>query len=402
MTPAIPKRRIKPLQIIAEFIRLETSSGIILFAAAVLAIVFANSSLSGLYQHLLHTPFSLQLGKLHISSTLTFFINDFLMAIFFLLVGLEIKREIIIGELNSLAKVGLPGIAALGGMAAPALIYILLNRHDSFALQGWAIPTATDIAFALGIIALVGKRVPLSVKLFLMALAIFDDIGAIIIIAVFYLGHLSWLPLVGSVICVGLLLLLNMRGVNRLLPYLVVGILLWVLLLKSGIHPTLAGVLLALTIPVNGKIQSPLQVLEGRIHPWVAYAILPLFSFANAGVSFAGFHFKELFTPLSVGIMAGLFVGKQIGVFVTTWLAVRLRIAPMPNGATWLQIFAVSLLCGVGFTMSLFIGQLAFGDADSSYPVMVRFGVMAGSLIAGFCGYCLLRLGTRRHNNSPL
>ena len=399
MNPPAPKKRIlKPLQIIAEFIRLESSSGIILFAAAVAALFIANSRLDVYYQLFLHTSLGWEIGQFQISTTVTFLINDLLMAVFFLLVGLEIKREVILGELNSLAKVSLPAIAALGGMVVPALIYILLNRNDSFALRGWAVPTATDIAFALGIMALVGKRIPLSIKLFLMALAIFDDIGAIIIIAVFYQGAISWVALGGAGLCVALLWVLNKSGVARLWPYLLLGACLWVLLLKSGIHPTLAGVLLALTIPVKGVNHSPLQVLERRLHPWVAYAVLPLFSFANAGISFAGFQFKELFTPLSVGIMGGLFLGKQIGVFVSTWLAIRLRITPMPKDANWLQIFGVSLLCGVGFTMSLFIGQLAFDDMDSGYPVLVRFGVIMGSFLSGICGYYLLRLGTRRHN----
>ncbi|HVV67862.1 MAG TPA: Na+/H+ antiporter NhaA [Gammaproteobacteria bacterium] len=399
MNPPTPKKRIlKPLQIIAEFIRLESSSGIILFIAAVAALFIANSPLGVHYQHLLHTPIGWEIGQFNISTTVIFLIDDLLMAVFFLLVGLEIKREVLLGELNSLAKVSLPGIAALGGMIAPALIYTLFNHNDSFAMRGWAIPTATDIAFALGIMALVGKRIPLSVKLFLMALAIFDDIGAIIIIAVFYVGAISWVALGGAGLCVALLWLQNKMGVTRLWPYLLLGAVLWVLLLKSGIHPTLAGVLLALTIPIKEGGQSPLHLLERKLHPWVAYAILPLFSFANAGISFAGFKFGELFTPLSVGIMAGLFLGKPIGVFISTWLAVRFRIAPMPKDANWLQIFGVAVLCGVGFTMSLFIGQLAFDDVDSGYPVLVRFGVIMGSFLAGICGYYLLRLGTKRHN----
>jgi NhaA family Na+:H+ antiporter len=303
-----------------------------------------------------------------------------------------------LGELNSPRKVSLPIIAALGGMVVPALIYFSFNAHDSLALRGWAIPTATDIAFALGIVSLLGRRVPVTLKLFLMALAIFDDLGAIIIIAIFYQSHFSWLGFAALLVCVGLLWLLNRRRVNVFWPYIVVGIMLWASCLASGIHPTIAGVLLALAIPLRVKPDQPrdqslLRRMEHGLHPWVAYAIVPLFSFANAGVSFGNLPEGLLFSGIPMGILLGLFIGKQVGVLAASWLAIRCGFASMPRGANWLGLYGVALICGVGFTMSLFIGALAFqdlADAHQYLPALVRVGVFVGSILSGVVGYLLL------------
>lgn len=388
-----------PLKAIMEFVRLESSSGIVLFIVAALALIVANSPFSDTYYELFHDPIVLQIGQWQASTTLILWINDLLMAIFFFLVGLEIKREIFQGELNSLAKVSLPAIGAIGGILLPALLYVVLNWHDQNALRGWAIPTATDIAFALGILALLGDRVPMTAKLFLMALAIFDDIAAIFIIAIFYQTGLSWLALGGVGISLITLIILNRRQVTRILPYMIVGAIMWVFFLLSGIHPTIAGVLLAFAIPLNCRKDpdySPLRYLEKNLHPWVAYAVLPIFCFANAGVSFTGTTIDELLSAVPLGIILGLFIGKQFGIFFATWLAIRLGWAPMPKGANWTALYGASLICGVGFTMSLFIGNLAFPDPTTDYPALVRFGVFAGSLISGVSGYLLIRFGCKK------
>lgn len=377
-----------------KFISLESSSGIILLILAVIALVIDNSPLSGYYNNWFHIPHTWNLANWSITVPGSFWINDILMAIFFLLVGLEIKREICLGELNSLRKIGLPAIAAVGGMVIPALIYYVFNDSDAIAARGWAIPTATDIAFALGIISLLGKRVPMALKFYLMALAIFDDLGAIVIIAIFYQTQISWPALLGIGICLLVLLSLNRYRITALLPYLLVGVVLWAFFMASGIHPTLAGVLLALTIPLQGvknKRQSPLIRLEQLLHPWVGYVILPLFAFANAGVSFAGLGSNELWANVPMGIILGLFLGKQLGVFGASWLAIRCGMASIPKGANWLSMYSVAIICGVGFTMSLFIGNLAFGDAGAGYAAQVRFGVLVGSGVSGLLGYLLLR-----------
>ncbi|MFT3741836.1 MAG: Na+/H+ antiporter NhaA [Gammaproteobacteria bacterium] len=381
-----------PLRIVGDFVRLEASSGIILFILAILALVIANSAWGHAYETFLDTQIHVYLRQWHFSFTALFVIDDALMAVFFLLVGLEIKREILLGELNSLSKVILPAVAAVGGMLVPAGIYIVMNRHDAFALRGWAIPTATDIAFALGLMALVGRRAPLPLKLFLMTLAIFDDIGAILIIAVFYLDSLKWAGVIGAMVCLLLLLLLNHYQYNRLGLYLFIGCVLWACLLQSGLHPTLAGVILALFIPITPTAAGPslLTQLEERLHPWVAYLILPLFSFANAGVSFQGLHFSHLMGTVPLGILLGLFVGKQLGVFGTAWIAILFKWAPMPTGSSWLKLYATAMICGVGFTMSLFIGQLAFPGLETNYPVLMRFGVLFGSFLSGLLGFLLL------------
>ncbi len=384
----------KPLKIIAEFVRLESSAGIILFIMAILALILDNSPLYPLYQSLIHSSLIENIGPWHVTTSAAFWINDVFMAIFFLLVGLEIKREICLGELNSPRKVALPAIAALGGMLAPALVYLAFNHGDSTAFRGWAIPTATDIAFALGIISLLGNRVPSALKFYLMALAIFDDLGAIMIIAFFYQTHLFWPALIGIAACTSVLYGCNRLGVKSLWVYLLLGVVLWGFFLKSGIHPTLAGVLLALMIPLGNKPEqknAPLYRLEKALHPWVAYGVLPLFSFANAGVSFAEITGDQLFGNVPLGIILGLFLGKQLGVFVPTWLAIRTGVAPMPKGASWVSLYAIAMICGVGFTMSLFIGNLAFASADTDYAVLVRFGVLVGSFLSGIAGYWVLR-----------
>jgi NhaA family Na+:H+ antiporter len=374
------------------FIRTEAASGAILLVTAALALLAANSPLAGLYGALLDLPVGARLGSLALQKPLLLWINDGLMAIFFLLVGLEIKRELIEGELSTRAQAALPCLAALGGMAVPALIYAAVNLEDPVALHGWAIPAATDIAFALGVLALLGTRVPASLKVFLVALAIIDDLGAIAIIAVFYSGALSlWsLGLAGGVmVC---LLALNRAGVRRQAPYMLLGIALWLFVLKSGVHATLAGVVVALAIPVaeDEAGRSPLRELEHLLHPWVAYLVMPAFAFANAGVSFSGLAIADLFAGVPLGIAAGLFLGKQLGAFGAAWLAIRAGWARMPEGADWPMLYGTCMLAGIGFTMSLFIGTLAF--EPGSYAAPVRLGVLAGSALSGIAGYLVLRL----------
>ena len=374
------------------FIRTEAASGAILMAAAAIALVAANSPLAGLYGALLDLPVGARLGSLALQKPLLLWINDGLMAIFFLLVGLEIKRELIEGELSTRAQAALPCLAALGGMAVPALIYAAVNLEDPVALHGWAIPAATDIAFALGVLALLGSRDPASLKVFLVALAIIDDLGAIAIIAVFYSGALSlWsLGLAGGVmVC---LLALNRAGVRRQAPYMLLGIALWLFVLKSGVHATLAGVAVALAIPAREDAagQSPLRELEHLLHPWVAYLVMPAFAFANAGVSFSGIAAADLFAGVPLGIALGLFLGKQLGAFGAAWLAIRAGWARMPDGADWPMLYGTCMLAGIGFTMSLFIGTLAFELA--SYAAPVRLGVLAGSALSGIAGYLVLRM----------
>jgi NhaA family Na+:H+ antiporter len=380
---------------IREFLRMEAAGGIVLGAAAVLALIASNSALAGFYALFLDLPVELRVGQLQIAKPLLLWINDGLMAIFFLLVGLEIKRELIEGELSSLRKAALPAIAAVGGMAAPALIYVLCNLTDATALQGWAIPAATDIAFAVGVLSLLGARVPLGLKVFLLALAIFDDLGAIVIIAIFYTADLSALSLLlaGGVLIV--MLALNRLGVARIAPYALLGIVLWVCVLKSGVHATLAGVAMAFAIPISApEGESPLRQLEHALHPWVAFLVVPLFGFANAGVSFAGMSATALTEGVSLGIAAGLFIGKQLGVFGAVYASVRLGIARLPEGVGWTGLYGAGVLAGIGFTMSLFIGTLAWDTADYAAPL--RIGVLGGSLLSGVVGYAILLFATRR------
>jgi NhaA family Na+:H+ antiporter len=348
----------------------------------------ANTPLSGLYFGALHAP----LGGMDVHH----WVNDGLMALFFLLVGLEIKREWVDGELSSWRRRVLPGVGALGGMAVPALIYVVIQQGDPATLRGWAIPAATDIAFALGILSLLGRRVPVSLKIFLTALAILDDLGAVLIIALFYTASLEAWALAGAAVALAGLIAMNRLKVTALTPYLIVGLALWWLVLQSGVHATLAGVALALTIPIRPSpaapddATSPLHRLEHGLIPWVAFLVLPVFGFANAGVSFAGMGLGDLLAPIPLGVAAGLFLGKQIGIFGFVWLAVRLGIAERPAKASWAQIYGVALLCGIGFTMSLFIGLLAF--ADPALQDATKLGVLAGSGLSAALGYLVLRI----------
>ncbi|MCH9770445.1 MAG: Na+/H+ antiporter NhaA [Gammaproteobacteria bacterium] len=382
-------------KLIRQFIKLEASGGIILFITALLALIIDNSSWSVYYRAFFNTTFSFHLGMLTLSKPILLWVNDGFMSIFFLLVGLEIKREMFEGELNSLTRAALPAIAAVGGMVVPALVYVFFNWGHTEALRGWAIPTATDIAFSLGILALLGSRIPPSLKIFLTALAIFDDIGAIIVIAVFYTKHISMLLLFIGLGLILVLVILNRLRIVNLAAYFVVGFILWVCVLKSGVHATLAGIILAFAIPLKNPKQpqfSPLRRLEYNLHPWVAFGILPIFAFANAGVSLKGLSFSHLLSPVPLGIAAGLFIGKQIGIWLATILGVRLGLAHMPHGVKGAGVYGVSLIAGVGFTMSLFIGSLAFGYGNDGYPALVRLGVIFGSLLSGLFGYIVLRI----------
>ena len=376
-------KRPRVLSVLRNLLSSEATAGLILMGAAALALIVANSPAAPLYQATLHA----KLAGLSIEH----WVNDGLMALFFLLVGLEIKRELIDGQLSTWRRRALPGIAALGGMVVPALIFVSLNIGEPATLRGWAIPTATDIAFALGVLALLGRRVPVSLKIFLTALAIIDDLGAVAIIAVFYTADLApgWLLLAALAIAVGVLI--NRQRVERLTPYLLLGAVLWVLVLRSGVHPTLAGVALALLIPLKPSpgrpddTTSPLHRLEHGLQPWVAYLVLPIFGFANAGVALGGVGLGVLAEPLPLGVAAGLFLGKQLGVFGASWAAIRLRLAPPPEGASMAQLYGIALLCGVGFTMSLFIGALAFRD-DAALLAEVKIAVLAGSVLSALAG----------------
>jgi NhaA family Na+:H+ antiporter len=385
-----------PLSTIKDFLRLEASAGIILVIAAAVAMICANSPASGLYAAFLDTPVIVQVGALRIAKPLLLWINDGLMAIFFLLVALEIKREVLEGELSSVEQAALPAIAAAGGMIAPALVYLALTWGEPELSRGWAIPTATDIAFAVGVLALLGDRAPSSLKIFLLALAIIDDLGAIIIIAIFYTADLAELSLILATVGIVALAALNRAGVTRIAPYVLVGVFVWVCVLKSGVHATLAGVAIGLAIPMRGKAEgdSPLGTLEHTLHPWVTYAILPLFALANAGVPLTGMSFASLLDPLPLGIAAGLFIGKQAGVLAATWLAVRGGIGKLPEGASWLQMYGLAVLTGIGFTMSLFIGTLAFHTVSEN--AAVRIGVLAGSLVSALVGYLVLSFAAGR------
>ncbi|MGQ9371600.1 Na+/H+ antiporter NhaA [Azospirillum sp. ST 5-10] len=382
---------------VREFLQMEASGGIVLVLASLVALLWANSPGGGLYVALLDVPVAVQVGALKIAKPLLLWINDGLMAVFFLLVGLEIKREVLEGELSSLGKAALPGVAAVGGMAVPAAVYLLFTSGDPVAMNGWAIPAATDIAFAVGVLALLGPRAPASLKVFLLALAIMDDLGAIVIIAVFYTADLSMTALALAGVGILALVAMNLAGVTRTAAYVLVGVFLWVCVLKSGVHATLAGVATALAVPLRtteraaGK-EPPLHRLEHILHPWVAFGILPVFAFANAGVSLAGLSFASLLEPVPLGIALGLFLGKQVGVMLFTWGAVRAGLGALPAGATWVQFYGMALLTGIGFTMSLFIGGLAFtGDG---YSAAVRIGVLSGSLLSAVAGYVVLSVAS--------
>jgi len=381
---------------IKEFLKLEASGGIVLFLAAVLAVVCENTLLKPYYDLFLDTPVEVRVGALEIAKPLILWIDDGLMAIFFLLIGLEVKREFLDGELSSWSQIALPGIAAVGGMAGPALCFYYFNSDNPEFLRGWAIPTATDIAFALGVLSLFGSRIPVAAKIFLMALAIFDDLGAIIIIALFYTSDLSWVSLALSGVCLIALVVLNRKGVTSITPYALIGICLWVCVLKSGVHATLAGVALALSIPFTGKEgeKSPLLELEHALHPWVAFAVLPLFAFGNAGIDLRGMSLSFLSEPLSLGVISGLIVGKLVGVFGCSFIAIKLGIGKLPEGVNWGMLLGISFLTGIGFTMSLFIGGLAFAVPEQLEAV--RLAIVFASLLAGIAGVLVVHFSAAK------
>ena len=373
-----------------QFLALESAGGIVLGAAAAVALILANSPFGSLYARFLDLPMAVQVGGFLLKKPLLLWINDGLMAVFFLLVGLEVKREVLEGGLSEPSRAVLPVLAAIGGMIVPAAIYVMLNWGDAQALRGWAIPTATDIAFALGVLSLVGPRVPPSLRIFLLAVAIIDDLGAILIIAIFYTGGVSWIALAlagGGILA---LAVFNLTGVTQRAPYILGGIFLWVCVLKSGIHATLAGVVVGMAVPLRTmRAGSPLIRLEHDLHPWVAFGVLPAFAFANAGVTLAGITMADLVHPVELGVVFGLIIGKPLGVAASVWAATRFGLAKLPENAEWRQIYGLALLTGIGFTMSLFIGGLAF--PAEGYNVDIRIGVLIGSLFSAICGYLLLR-----------
>jgi len=376
-----------------DFLKLESASGLILIVATVVALIFANTPLDHIYELFLSTQVGVQVGALEISKPLLLWINDGLMAVFFFLIGLELKRELIEGELSDPKQIVMPAAGAIGGMLIPALVYVFFNQGDDVALAGWAIPAATDIAFALGILAMLGNRVPVALKVFLVSLAIIDDIGAIIIIALFYTSELAVESLVVAAFAVAMLAFLNFRGVVKIVPYILVGLVLWVSVLKSGVHATLAGVVLAFFIPLkikneNGK--SPAKELEHDLHSSVAFVIVPIFAFANAGVDLRGMSLERFLDPVPIGIALGLFAGKQIGVFGFAWLVIKLGWAKLPNNVNWKQLYGVATLCGVGFTMSLFIGSLAFEQTGENNLFDDRLGILFGSFMSAVVGYLVL------------
>ncbi len=383
---------------LVEFMKLEAAGGIVLVAAAALALVLANSPLGNAYLALLDTRLAVGAGGIRIAKPVILWINDGLMAVFFLVVGLELKRELLEGHLSSFRRAILPVFAAAGGMLAPAVIYAVLNAGNPAALRGWAIPTATDIAFALGVLALLGPRVPTALKAFLLSVAIFDDLGAVIVIAAFYTEKIS---LAALAVAAGLLLpllALNRMGVRRLVPYLLLGVPLWVAVLKSGVHATVAGVIIALFVPLRAedpgtgrKGSSPLRRLEHLLHPWVAFGILPIFALANAGVPLAGLSPRDILHPVPLGIAGGLVLGKQVGILAASWLAVRLGLAALPERTGWAVLHGTAILCGIGFTMSLFIASLAFPPGAGGFDGLERLGILLGSLLSGLGGYALLR-----------
>jgi NhaA family Na+:H+ antiporter len=379
---------------LTEFISSESAGGILLMIAAALAMILANTPLSYLYDLFVSIPVHIRIGPLEIAKPLLLWVNDGLMAAFFFLVGLELKRELIVGELSDKSNIILPALGAIGGMAIPSLIYIGVNMNDPEALRGWAIPAATDIAFALGILTLLGPRVPIGLKVLLTSLAIFDDIGAILIIAIFYTDSISMISLVVAAICIGVLFILNRRGQEKISIYIFVGSIMWVALLKSGVHATLAGVILAMFIPLASKKNpdhSPLMALEHDLHGAVALLVLPIFAFCNSGIDLSDATLDFFIHGVPVGIALGLLVGKQIGVFGFIWLGIKLGLTAMPKGMNWGSLYGMSALCGIGFTMSLFIGSLAFDQTSELLVFDERFGIVIGSLLSGITGTLILR-----------
>jgi len=383
---------------LSEFLEMEATPGILLMVGAILAMVLANSPLGDSYAALLALPIEVRVGAAGIAKPLLLWINDGLMAIFFLQVGMELKREVLDGHLSNVRRAVLPAFGALGGLAAPAAIYLAFNRGNAAAMSRWAVPTAAEIAYALGVLSLLGKRVPAGLKTFLLSVAIFDDLAAIIIIAVYYTADVALMPLVIAAGAMGGLLVLNRAGVLHSIPYLLLGVILWVAVLESGVHATLAGVALAMTIPARARAgRAPLLPrLEHAIHPVVAFAILPLFALANAGVALQGLTVADLIHPVPLGIAIGLLVGKQAGIMLVCWLVVTLRVAALPAGVRWRDLYGTALLCGIGFTMSIFIGSLAFDATSEIAPGVERLGVLTGSLLAGLAGYLSLRSSLRR------
>lgn len=384
----------------AALLHHEATPGVLLALAAVVALIANNSALTGLYDRLLLATVSVTVEGVGIEKPLLLWINDGLMAIFFFLVGLEIKREMMEGKLSSLRAASLPALGAVGGMVVPALIFVAINAGTPANLDGWAIPAATDIAFALGALALIGSRAPASLKVFLLALAVLDDLGAIVVIALFYTSNLSVGALGVAGAGIAVLIAMNLLGVRRIGLYIVVGLVIWVAVLKSGVHATLAGVVVALTVPLRGADgaaqdgKSPLEVLEHVLHPWVAFMILPLFAFANAGVPLTGLSVDDLIAPLPFGIAAGLVIGKPVGILGACWIAVRMGWASLPDGVDWLKLYGVSQLAGIGFTMSLFIGTLAFSDPAAQSAV--RIGVLGGTVLSMVFGMAVLAWAVRR------
>ncbi|THA10107.1 Na+/H+ antiporter NhaA [Rodentibacter pneumotropicus] len=385
------------LQLIQQFFKLESSSGILLLFAALIAILFANSPLGTIYNDFLHLPVSVQVGTFAIGKTLLHWINDGFMAVFFVLVGLEVKRELLEGSLSSYQQAIFPAFAAVGGMVIPALVYVFIAYQDPTLANGWAIPMATDIAFALGIMALLSKQVPLPLKVFLLALAIIDDLGAIVVIALFFSHGLSIQALIFAAIAIMLLIILNRFKVTALCAYMVVGIILWASVLKSGVHATLAGVIIGFCIPLKGeKGETPLEDFEHLLTPWTSFLILPLFAFANAGVSFEGLDFSMLTSPLLLAIALGLIIGKPLGVFGFSYLSVKLGIAKLPEDINFKQIFSVAILCGIGFTMSMFLASLAFDEnTGESVNTLSRLGILLGSTFSAIVGYIFLKQTTK-------
>jgi len=379
---------------ISEWLKADSTGGVLLIIATLLALLLANSPLAHTYTSLLHLHLSIQIGSVGLDKTLHHWINDGLMVFFFVLIGLEVKREILEGHLSSVSKVALPAIAAIGGMAVPALLYLFFNMGDATAMRGWAIPTATDIAFALGVLSLLGNRVPISLKVFLMALAIIDDLGAIVVIALFYTTEISVISIVIALIALIFLVIFNRINITNQSFFYVTGIVLWLAVLESGVHATLAGVAFAFTIPLyskhhDGSTFSPLKELEHGLHGWITFLILPLFAFINAGVNLEGISLAQMSQSVPMGILLGLFLGKQIGVFGLSWLSIKLGLAPMPQGSSWMMLYGVSILTGIGFTMSLFIDSLAFVD-DTLFASTDKLAILLATLFASVFGYLVL------------
>lgn len=385
---------------IQDFLKLESAGGILLLISAIVAMICANSGLSTLYAEFFQTNVAVKFGAFRIDKPLLMWVNDGLMAIFFVLVGMEVKKEMFEGSLSSYKKAIFPAIAALGGMIVPALIYAFINKDNPEFARGWAIPMATDIAFAVGIVALLSKQVPPALKIFLLALATIDDLGAIVVIAVFYSSEMSMQALAISGLSVLALIALNRFKVTAICAYMVVGLVLWAAVLKSGVHATLAGVILGFCIPLKGKNgEQPLHHFAEILIPWSSFFILPFFAFANAGVSLEGLSLAQLTSPLPLGIALGLIVGKTVGVFLFSYLAVLLRIANLPEAVNFRQIFAIAVICGIGFTMSMFISGLAFGEnnTDQSLMALSRLGILMGSVVSAILGYVLLKQTTKNH-----